>query len=124
TPRAHGHFGGLLHRLHGAISGRLYNHCPLATDPRDNRGPVFVIMPSTGLALLATSTCVASQRFLAAAFCLPLAASAVVEVIRFHRALQLAIGFVGHGRMPQPPAPAIAGPAMDTHLPGNASRRT
>ena len=48
----------------------------------------------------------------------------MIEVIRFHRALQPTIGFVGHGRIPQPPAPAITRTAMDPQLPGNASRRT
>jgi hypothetical protein len=123
-PRLDGEVSRLLDRLDREIPGRLEDDRPLATHPRDNSRPVFVIMPSTGLALLATPTCVASQRLRATAWRLPLAARGVVEVIRFHRALQLALGFVGHGRIPQPPAPAIAGPAMDPQLPGNASRRT
>jgi len=124
TPRLDGEVRRLLDRLDREIPGRLDDDRPLAAHPRDNSRPVFVIMPSTGLALLATPTCVASQRLLTTTWRLPLAARGVVEVIRFHRALQLAIGFVGHGRIPQPPAPAIAGPAMDPQLPGNAARRT
>src|SRR5262245_50488615 len=54
---------------------------------------------------------------------LALLAGSVIEVIRFHRTLQPAISFVVHGRIPQPPAPPIARPAMDPQLPGNASRR-
>jgi len=39
TARAHRDLGGLLHRLHGEIFGRLDDDRPLATDPRNNRGP-------------------------------------------------------------------------------------
>src|SRR5262249_35485727 len=42
--------------------------------------------------------------------------------IRFPRALQPAIGFVGDGRIPQPPAPAIARPAMHPQLSRNTPR--
>src|SRR5438132_6037909 len=121
TAHVHRQVGGLLHRLHREISGCLDNDSPLATDPRDNGRPVFVIVAPTGLALLPAPTRAAPQRLLAAALHLPLAASGVVEVIRFYRVLQPAIGFVGHSRITQPPAPAIAGPVLDTQLPGNAS---
>jgi hypothetical protein len=36
----------------------------------------------------------------------------------------LPIGFVGEGRVAQPPTPAIARPPMHPQLPGNAARRT
>src|SRR6266571_5398925 len=46
-----GEVSRLLHCLHCEIAGCLDDDRPLATDPGDNRGPVFVIMASTGLAL-------------------------------------------------------------------------
>src|SRR5262245_62736248 len=67
APRLDGEVGGLLHGLHRAISGRLDNHCSLATDPGDNRGPIFVIMAPARLALLAAPTRSVSQRLLSAA---------------------------------------------------------
>src|SRR6266700_3557567 len=79
TARLHRQVGCLLHRLHREISGRLYNNCPLATDPGDDGRPVFVIMASTGLALLTATTRSAPQRLLATAFRLPLVAGGVVE---------------------------------------------
>src|SRR6266581_7212875 len=97
TARVHRHVGCLLDRLHREISGRLYNHCPLATDPGDDGRPIFVIMAPTGLVLLTAPTRSAPQRLLATALRLPLVASGMVEVIRFHRACQLAGGFIGDG---------------------------
>jgi hypothetical protein len=97
---------------------------PLAADPGNDRGTIFVVMAPAGLTLLAAPTRSATQRLGATLLGLALLASGLVEVIRFHRALQPALGFVRHGRIPQPPAPAVAGPAMDPQLPGNASRRT
>src|SRR5215471_2253731 len=86
--------------------------------------PVLVIMAPAGLTLLAAPTRTASQCLFPALLGLPLVPRGVIEVIRFHRALQPALGFVGHGRIAQPPTPPIAGPAMDPQLPRNASRRT
>ena len=56
TARVDGEVGRLLHCLHRAILRRLEDDSPLATDPGDDRGPVFVIMASTGLTLLALAT--------------------------------------------------------------------
>jgi hypothetical protein len=122
--RLHCQVGGLLHRLHREISGRLEHDCSLAADPRDNGWPVFVIVAPPGLTFLPTATRAAPQRLLATTWRLPLAARGVIEGIRFHRALQLMVGFVGHGRIPQPPAPARAGPAMAPQLSGDTPRRT
>ena len=104
------------------IPGRLYNNCPLATDPGDDGRPVFVIMASTGLPLLTATTCSASQRLLPTVFRLPLLASGVIEFICFDRALHLTLHLIGQGTIAQPPAPAIAGPDMDAYFPGNAPR--
>src|SRR5947209_8126741 len=67
-----GEISRLLHGLHGEIAGRLDDDSPLATDPGDNRGPVFVIMASTGLAFLAAPPRATSQRLLPALLRLPL----------------------------------------------------
>jgi hypothetical protein len=65
----------------------LYNHCPLAADPRDNGRPIFVIMSPPRLALLPAPTRATPQVLFPSVLGLPLAASGVVEVIRFHRTL-------------------------------------
>jgi len=48
----------------------------------------------------------------------------VVDLIRFNCASHVAIGLVGDSSIPEPPAPAITGPAMDAQLSGNTPRRT
>ena len=66
TARAHRHVGRLVHRLDGAIAGRLHDDSPLATDPGDHCWPVLVIMAPAGLTLLAPATRPVSQRLLPA----------------------------------------------------------
>src|SRR5215471_1557291 len=90
TARADGKVGRLLHGLHREIAGRLEDDSPLATDPGDDRGPVFVIVAPTGLALLAPAARPASQRFLPALHRLPLVASGMVEATSFNRPFQWA----------------------------------
>src|SRR5215831_5272671 len=124
TARLDRHVRGLLDRLYREIAGHVDDDCPLATDPGDHRGPVFVVMAPTGLTLLAAPSCAAAQRLLPALVRLALLPSGVIEVIRFHGALQLAVHLVGQGGIAQPPAPAVAGPAMDAQLSGNPPRRT
>src|SRR5262249_9461994 len=85
----------LLDRLHGEIAGRLEDDRPLPTDPRDNRRPILVIMATTGLAFLPPATRAAPHRLLATALRLPLVPGGVIEVIGFHGACQLAVGFIG-----------------------------
>jgi hypothetical protein len=53
TARVHRDVGCLLDRLDREIFGRVDDDGPLATDPRDDRGAVFVVMSPAGLALLA-----------------------------------------------------------------------
>jgi hypothetical protein len=120
----HRKIGRFLHRLHREIFGRLEDNSPLPTDPGDDCWPVFVVMAPPGLAFLAAPTWSAPQVLFSTVFGLAFLSSSVIEVIRFHGARYLAIGFVGDGRIAQPPAPAITGPAMDTQLSGNTSRRT
>src|SRR5215813_8480367 len=124
TARLHSKIGRFLHRLHGEIFGRLPDDRPLATDPGDDRGPVFVVVPPTGLAFLAATTRSAAQMFFPALFRLPLLASSVIEVIRFYGARQLPLHLVRQGGIAQPPTPAIARPHMHPHLSGNAARGT
>jgi hypothetical protein len=107
TAGLHSKIGRFLHCLHGEIFGRLDDDSPLPTDPGDDRGPVLVVMASTGLAFLAAATRSAPQGLCATVFGLAFLSGGVIEVIRFHCALQPAIGFVGDGRIAQPPAPAI-----------------
>ena len=90
TARVDGEVSGLLHGLHGEIAGRLEDDRPLATDPGDQRGPVFLVVPPPGLALLAAPTRAAAQRLLAAPYGLALVAGGVIEVIGLDRPCQLA----------------------------------
>src|SRR5262249_34754749 len=124
TARLHGEVRRLLDCLHGEIAGRLDDDRPLPTDPGDNRRPILVIMAPTGLAFLPPATRAAPQRLLATALRLPLVPGGVVEVIGFHGACHLAVGFVGEGGIAQPPAPAIARPAMHPQFSRNPSRGT
>src|SRR5262252_4634106 len=124
TARLHSEVRRLLDRLHGEIAGRLDDDRPLPTDPGDDRRTVFVVVPPPGLAFLAAPTRSAAQMLFSALLRLPLLASGVIEVIRFHGALQLPLYLVGQGGIAQPPAPTVAGPAMDAQLSGNAARGT
>src|SRR5262249_34259149 len=94
------------------------------TDPGDDGRPVFVIMAPTGLAFLAAATRSAPQGLCATVFGLAFLPGGVIEFIRLHGARQLALGFVGDGRIAQPPAPAIARTAMHPQLSRNTARRT
>jgi hypothetical protein len=61
---------------------------PLATDPRDTRRSIFIIMASAGLVFLAATTRVASQHLLPAVFRLALVPGSVIEFIRLSRGFQ------------------------------------
>src|SRR5438309_4523042 len=124
TACVHRDVRGLLDRLHREIFGCLDDDSPLATDPGNNGWPVFVVMAPAGLAFLAATTRLASQHLLPTPFGLPLVAGGMVEVIRFHRACQLAMHLIRQRSIPQPPAPPIAGLDMDPHLPRDTPRRT
>ena len=124
TARSDGEVRCLLHRLHRKIAGRVDDDRPLATDPGDNRGPVFSVVPPTGLAFPAAPTRAAAQRLLPALLRLTLVPRGVIEVIGFDCALSLALHLVGQGGIAQPPAPAVAGPDMHPQLSRNALRRT
>src|SRR5215475_7533006 len=122
TPRLDSKIGRFLHRLHREIFGRLDDHSPLPTDPRDDGGPILVVVPPPGLAFLAATTRSAAKRLFPALLRLPLVPSGVIEVVGFDYALQLPLHLVGHGGMAQPPTPAIARPPMHPQLSGNAAR--
>src|SRR5207244_6015745 len=107
TAGLHRDVRGLLYRLPRAIFGRLAADRPLATDPGNHGGPVCVVMAPAGLAFLAATTRLASQRPLPTLCRLALLTSSVIECIRFHGALQLTLHLIRQRRIPQPPAPAI-----------------
>src|SRR4029453_130100 len=85
TARLDGEVSGFLHRLHGEIARRVDDHRALAAHPGDDGRPVFVVVPPTGLALLAAPTRATAQGFLPALGGLALLPSGVIEAIRFHR---------------------------------------
>src|SRR5437763_6226921 len=68
TARLDGKVCCLLHRLHGEVFGRLDDDRALATDPGDNRWPIFVVVPPTRFTLLAAPPCPASQVLFSAVF--------------------------------------------------------
>src|SRR5215510_13414871 len=103
--------GGLLHRLDGKVPRRLDNDTSLAADPGDDRGAVFVVMAPPGLPFLPATPWLATQCFGPALLGLALMARRMVEVISFHRPVQLTSELIGEGGIAQPPTPAIAGPA-------------
>src|SRR5262249_51353000 len=113
TAGLHGEVGGLLHRLDRKVPCRVDHDATLAAHPGDDRGPVFVIMAPTGLALLPATTCSAPQRFLPPLLRLPLVASGLIQVVGFDRPRQLPLHLIGQGRIASPPAPAIARTGMD-----------
>jgi hypothetical protein len=63
TARMDGEVGCLLYRSDGKISHALHHNSPLAADPRDDGGPVFVIVAPAGLAFLPPATWPAPQVF-------------------------------------------------------------
>src|SRR5262245_62562049 len=85
----HSDIGGLLHRLDGKVPRRLDDDTPLAADPGDDRGAVFVVMPPPGLPFLTAPPWRATQRLLPALLGLALVAHSLVEVIGFNGAVQL-----------------------------------
>jgi hypothetical protein len=95
----HSQIGRFLHRLHREIFGRVDDHSPLPTDPGDDRWPVFVVMAPTGLTFLAAATGAAPQVLFPTVLGLAFLPGGVIEVIRFHGARHLAIGFIGNGRI-------------------------
>src|SRR5262249_23912474 len=56
-------------------------------------------------------------------FGLAFLARGVIEIICFDGPFQLPLHFIGQGSIPQPPAPAIARPAMHPQLSRNTARR-
>src|SRR5262245_8819337 len=122
TACLHCNVGSLLDRLHREIFGRLEDDRPVATDPGDNRGPVFVIVPPPGLTLLAATPCAVSQRFLPTLFRLTLLSSDMIELIGFDRAFQLTLHLIRQRGIAQPPAPSITGADMHPHLASDAPR--
>src|SRR5262249_9785733 len=64
-----------------------------------------------------------AQGFLPALVGLALLPSGVIEVIRFHRPLQLTLHLLGERGMASPPAPAIPVPVPAPQLSGHAPRR-
>jgi hypothetical protein len=124
TPRVHRDSGGLLYRLHRKISGRLEDDSPLAVDPRDDRGPVFVVVTPSGLAFLAATPWLASPRVLPARLGWSLMAGGVGEVIGVDCPFQLMTELIRPGGMTSPLAPARAGADMDPSRPGHAARCT
>src|SRR4029450_7071656 len=81
TPRLDRKIGRFLHRLHREIFGRVGDDSPLATDPRDDRGPIFVVVPPPRLTFLAAPTRAAAQRLLPALARLALLSTRVIQCL-------------------------------------------
>src|SRR5262249_16310834 len=89
TARLHSEVRRLLDRLHGEIPAPLHDDRLFPTGPGADGRTVFVVVPPPGLTFLAAPTRAAAQMLCSALFRLALLASGVIEVIRFHGALQL-----------------------------------
>jgi hypothetical protein len=100
TARVPRNVGRLLYRLDREILDSMQNDGTRATDPRDDRRSVFVILPPARFALLTTTTRLAPQCLRPAVLGLAFVASRMRQFSRLHRALQLTIGFVGDGCIP------------------------
>src|SRR2546425_443272 len=61
TARLDREVGRFLHRLDGKVPRRLDHDTSLAADPRDDGGPILVVMASPGLAFLAAPPWRAAQ---------------------------------------------------------------
>src|ERR687888_1042072 len=87
TARFDGEVGRFLHRLYGKVSRRLDHDTSLAADPRDDGGPILVVMAAPGLTLLVAPTRSATQGLWAALLGLALVAGGLIQVVGFDRPL-------------------------------------
>jgi len=79
TTRLYGEVRCLLDRLDGKVPRHLNHDTSLAADPRDDGGPILVVMAPAGLAFLAATTRLAIQRLLPTHFDLPLVAGGMLS---------------------------------------------
>src|SRR5262245_14838026 len=94
TPHVDREVSSFLHRGDGKIPHCLYHDGTLAAHPGDDGWTVFVVMPPTGLALLPTTTRLATQGLFPTLFGLLLMTSGVIELIRFNGAVQLTLHLI------------------------------
>src|SRR5262245_51973854 len=124
TARFDGEVGRFLHRLYGKVPRRLDHDTSLTADPRDDGGPILVVMAAPGLAFLAATPWRAAQCLFPALLGLALVAGGMIQVVGFDRPRHLPLHLVGQGGIAQPPTPAIASADMHPQLFGNATRGT
>jgi hypothetical protein len=89
APRLDREVSGLWHRRDGQIPDGPHHDRSLAAHPGDDRGPIFVVMTTTGVALLAAPTRSAAQRLLPPVLCLSLLPGGMIEVITIYDILCL-----------------------------------
>ena len=99
TAGVQGQIGRLLHRLARKAPGRLAHPTTLATAPRDERRPIFVVMAPPGRAFLATPPGLAAPGCRPAPLGLSLVSSGVLEAIGCHRPCYLPSALIGQGGM-------------------------
>ena len=102
----------LLPGLPGEIAGRLEAARPLAPAPGDDGRPVLGLMARPGSRCLRRPRARRPRNFFPPLRGLTLVARGVREVIGFDCAVPVTLPLLGQGGMAQPPAPAVAGPAM------------
>src|SRR5215831_2534987 len=124
TARFDGDVGRFLHRLDGKVPRRLDHDTSLTADPRDDGGPILVVMAAPGLAFLAATPWRAAQCLFPALLGLALVAGGMIQGVGFDRPRHLPLHLVGQGGIAQPPTPAIASADMHPQLFGNATRGT
>src|SRR4029434_5427421 len=89
TARFDGDIGRFLHRLYGKVPRRVDHDPSLAADPRDDGGPILVVMATPGLAFLAAPPWRAAQGLFPALLGLALMAGGMIQVVGFDRPFQL-----------------------------------
>src|SRR5262245_27784664 len=87
----------------GKVSRRLDHDTSLAADPRDDGGPILVVMAAPGLTFLAAPPWRATQWLFPARLGLALVASGMIQVVGFDRPRQLPLHLVRQGGIAQPP---------------------
>src|SRR4029450_12472481 len=90
--------GRFLHRLYGKVPRRLNHDTSLAADPRDDGGPILVVMAAPGLTFLAASPWRAAQCLFPTLLGLALVASGMIQVVGFDRPCQLPPHLIRQGR--------------------------
>src|SRR5262245_59252200 len=94
APRLDREVGRFLHCLDGKVPRRVDHNTSLTADPRDDGGPILVIMAPPGLAFLAAPPWRAAQGLFPTLLGLALVASSLIQVVGFDRPRQVPLHLI------------------------------